>query len=337
MSQIHGQNPSKDTVEVQVDSKGRLLTSTVNDTSAVLTPSTGTISTQNVGAPNGNAVTANSTVSFATNGTCDTASIQVTGTYTGVLSVQVQIDGSNWVTLTGNSSLTNAASGAQSATIASAAVGMWQLDVSAFTGVRVTALAAVTGSATVTILASSGSGIIGIDTPLTIGSGTVSVSGYPTAAAAADALSNPTITQVGADAMNYNNLTWDRVRNNYILTLDTSAARTASGTGTIATNHNARGARFVVNVTAVSGTTPTMTVRLQYSYDGANFIDYDTTNLQTAPITANGQYVFDVYPGLATTANASRNGILPRTFRLVWTIGGTTPSFTFATYAHLLV
>lgn len=156
----------------------------------------------------------------------------------------------------------------------------------------------------------------------------------PAAAALADTTTNPTAPLVGSANELFNNATWDRARNNYILNLDTSAARTTTATGTTGTNHNASGARFVVNVTAVSGTTPTLAVRLQYSYDGTSFIDYDTTNSQTASITAAGQYAFDVYHGLVTAANSAKNGVLPRTFRLAWTIGGTTPSFTFATYVH---
>lgn len=329
MSQIHGQNPSKDTVEIKVDGNGRLLTSSADTSGVPGAVSTGNITTQNVGAPNGNAVTAASTVSLVLSGSVDTASIQVVGTYTGALSVQVQLDNATWVTLSGNTSIINAATGAQSATIASAAQGVWQVDVSGFLGVRVTALAAVTGTATVTIIGGSGSGVVGIDTPITI-------TGYPSAAASADSLANPTITQIGADQMLYNGATWDRVRNNYTLNLDTSSARTTSANGTTGINYNARGARFVTNVTAVSGTTPTLVVRLQYSYDGTNFVDYDTTNAQTVSITANGQYVFDVYPGLTTAANSAKNGILPRTYRLAWTIGGTTPSFTFATYVHYI-
>lgn len=133
---------------------------------------TGTISTQNVGAPNGNAVTALSTVSCPLGGSFDTAAIQVVGTYTGVLTVQVQLDNGTWVDFSGATSLTNAATGAQTANIASAAQGVFQIDVSGFAGIRVTAKAAITGAAVVTIIAGIGGGVIGIDTPLTI-AGTV--------------------------------------------------------------------------------------------------------------------------------------------------------------------
>lgn len=132
----------------------------------------GNITIQNTGAPTGNAVTANSTVTCPlAEGAFDTAAIQVTGTYTGTLTVQVTVDNTNWISLTGAQSLTTVASGVQVANISSASVGMWQLDVSGFTGVRVTALAAVTGTAVVSIIGSAGGGVVGIDTPITLTSG----------------------------------------------------------------------------------------------------------------------------------------------------------------------
>lgn len=159
----------------------------------------------------------------------------------------------------------------------------------------------------------------------------VSVTGYPTAAASADALANPTVTKIDATNLLFNGTTWDRQRNNQIATVDSSSARTASGVGTTATNFNARGALIFINVTGVTGTSPTMTVRLQVAIDGTNFVDYDTTNLQTVSITGVSTHILRVYPGIATTANSALNGVLPRTWRLAWTIGGTTPSFTFTT------
>jgi hypothetical protein len=135
-------------------------------------PYSGNITAQNVADPNGPNVTVGSTVTLPLNrGAFDTAAIQVTGTYTGILTVQVTIDGTNWISLAATTSIINMATAAQSATIASAAVGMWQLDVSSCVGVRVTALAAVTGTAVVTLVAGSGNGVVGIDTPITIAAG----------------------------------------------------------------------------------------------------------------------------------------------------------------------
>ena len=51
---------------------------------------------------------------------------------------------------------------------------------------------------------------------------------FPAAAAAADGYANPTITHEGADGMLFNNSTWDRARNNFVATADSSSALTAT-------------------------------------------------------------------------------------------------------------
>jgi hypothetical protein len=66
---------------------------------------TGSITTQNLvpaGAP-----TAGSAVQVAPIENMHTCAIQVTGTYTGALSVQVEADNATWVTLVGAAALTN--------------------------------------------------------------------------------------------------------------------------------------------------------------------------------------------------------------------------------------
>lgn len=132
----------------------------------------GTISTQNLNPLTGVA-TANSAVEVLLGDEMDTAAIQVMGTYTGALSIQASIDGVNFVTLGGTQALTNIATAVQVATIASAVVGIFQVDVSAFQRVRVTALAAMTGSAVVTIAAAKTNGMVGVDTPITLAAGGV--------------------------------------------------------------------------------------------------------------------------------------------------------------------
>lgn len=164
-----------------------------------------------------------------------------------------------------------------------------------------------------------------------VASGTTAVSNFPSAAAGADGAANPTTTTVFADDQWFNGTTWDRVRNNTTgITVDTSAAKTATANGVAGTNFNARGAWVFINTTVVSGTTPTLTVKLQGSVDGTNFFDLDATNAATASITAAGTAVIRVYPGL-TNAVGTANQVLPRIWRCVFTIGGTTPSFTVAT------
>lgn len=167
---------------------------------------------------------------------------------------------------------------------------------------------------------------------------TVASSNFSSAAAGADGSANPTTTSVFADGELFNGTTWDRARGNTTgIAVDTTAARTATGNGVTATNYNGRGAHVFINVTAASGTTPTLVIKVQGSVDGTNFYDLDATNAVTASITAVGTAVIRIYPGLTVVAAGTANQVLPRIWRCVWTIGGTTPSFTFTTTAAYLV
>jgi len=71
----------------------------------------------------------------------------------------------------------------------------------------------------------------------------------------------------------------------------------------------------ILNVTAVSGTTPSLTVEVQWSNDGTTFVSAGTPDTFTA-ITAAG------------TAQKSMT-VKGRYVRLKYTVSGTTPSFTF--------
>ena len=283
------------------------------------------ITTQNL-VPAG-AATANSAVTLVMGSGQRGATIQVTGTYTGALSVQGTVDGTTWVTLGGNV-LSNLNTNALSATIASATQGMFQVEVAGLAQIRVTALAAVTGTATVTIKGTIGAGVMSIDNTLTVaGSGTFVVdSEMPAAAVLADNTANPTTPTVGATGLLYNGTTHDRARGNWNVNTGDTGAKTATGNGATQTNYDSSGAVIVFNVGAVSGTTPTMVLKLQGSSDGGTTF-YDLPNAATVSITATGVYVLSVYPGVTVAANAAVSHPMPRTWRVVWTIGGTTPSF----------
>ena len=158
-------------------------------------------------------------------------------------------------------------------------------------------------------------------------SGTVGVTGYPTAAASADALANPTVTQIGADSMLFNGTTWDRKRGNWNVNTGDTGAKTASFAGATQTNFNANGATIVINMGVVSGTTPTLTAQVQGSADGGTTW-FNIPGAATPSITATGATVLCVAPGVTPAANAAVSWPLPRTWRLNYTIAGTTPSFT---------
>lgn len=276
----------------------------------------GSITTQNL-VPAGVA-TANSAVTLKLfDGMC-ALGIQVTGTYTGALSLQGTIDGVTWVTI-GGVVFFNVNNGTQTATIASASTGIWQAECSNFRSVRVTALAAVTGTAVVTICASKSPSIVALDMPVD--------TELSAAVAIADASGNPTTAMVGGACLLFNGSTWDRQRGNLNVNTGDTGAKTATGNGATQTNYNASGAILAFIIGAVSGTTPTCVFKLQGSNDNGTTW-YDLPGAVTPSITASGNYVLAVYPGATVAANAAVSHPLPRTWRVVWTLGGTTPSFT---------
>jgi len=96
----------------------------------------------------------------------------------------------------------------------------------------------------------------------------------------------------------------------------TSAARTTTGNS----GSQACGAgiylNLLVEVTAASGTTPTLDFTVEWSMDGTNF--------------GVGQPADSFTQITAATARVVKQFVAKAPFyRLVWTIGGTTPSFTF--------
>lgn len=94
------------------------------------------------------------------------------------------------------------------------------------------------------------------------------------------------------------------------------AARTTSGNGTSKddTASSSNGATAILHCTAASGTSPTLAVKVQHSADNSTWADLITFTTLTA-------------------AGAERkvvSGTVNRYVRAIWTIGGTSPSFTFA-------
>lgn len=98
-----------------------------------------------------------------------------------------------------------------------------------------------------------------------------------------------------------------------------SAARTASGSSTPVTDQGDENTlRVQLNVTAASGTTPTLNVVIEDSLDGSNWNTIGTFAQRTGP----GREVVNI-----TAPFTNR-------VRVSWTVGGTTPSFTFDVLAY---
>ncbi len=127
----------------------------------------GTISTRNL-VPAGVA-TADSAVEITLGEGQNTIAFQTVGTYTGALTLQGTVDGTNWVSFAGTPIL-NANTGLWLATITSALQSVFFAKVSGMAKVRISANAAVTGSVAVTLAASSGDsfqGALGVLTTVT--------------------------------------------------------------------------------------------------------------------------------------------------------------------------
>lgn len=116
---------------------------------------------------------------------------------------------------------------------------------------------------------------------------------------------------------------------NLAIPIVASAVRTATYTSPEINNYGFTGGIFIINTTAVSGDTPSMTVSLEMK-DAVSGEFMPIPGASTAAITATGKTALAVYPGLTVSANAKVDYILPRTYRVVATISGTTPSFTFS-------
>lgn len=104
------------------------------------------------------------------------------------------------------------------------------------------------------------------------------------------------------------------------LILVPSGTRTANGSGVPAMAGDKTTARLTLDVTAASGTTPTMTVTVETSQDGSS------------SWTSVGSFA------AATGVSSQRKTFagLDNFLRATWTVGGTTPSFTFSVAGALL-
>lgn len=110
-----------------------------------------------------------------------------------------------------------------------------------------------------------------------------------------------------------------------------SAARTATANSTDQVNYSGKGVVCLLDITAASGTSPTLDIKLQYKDTVPATDKYiDIPSATFAQKTAAGTDSLTIYPGIAETANRSVSDVLPRDWRAVATIGGTSPSFTFS-------
>lgn len=109
-------------------------------------------------------------------------------------------------------------------------------------------------------------------------------------------------------------------RYTYVDVTHPSAARTATGQSAAVSVATATEGLAFFNVTAASGTTPTLDVKVQLSHDGTTWHDEGTAFTQATA---------------ATTPAVKKLTNFGAYLRYVWTIAGTTPSFTFTIHTVL--
>jgi hypothetical protein len=114
----------------------------------------------------------------------------------------------------------------------------------------------------------------------------------------------------------------------------THTAASAGVTSNTLDTHQAKGCIVYINVTAITGTSPTLTVTLKGLDPIGQTNGY--TVIASAAISATGLTVLKVYPALTASANAVANDVMPAVSQIVTAIGGTTPAVT-ATVAVQLV
>lgn len=310
-------NASLTSIDGKTPALGQALATVSTPVTQNIETASGNITTQNL-VP-ASVATAGSSVEIILSGSA-TLAIQTTGTYTGALTLQVTSDGTNWVNVGGNP-LININTGGYLATITSALQSVFQSEVTGFLRARITALGVVTGTATITLRATASVSMVSLDASLPSGTaviGGVTQSGVWTA-------------QIG-NTPNTTAILANPVTPTVSVTGDTGA-KVATGNGATQTNTTAKGAHIIINMGAVTGTTPTFVAKLQGSADGGTTW-YDLPNATTASLVATGVFGIMIYPSLSAVAGTTTTGTiaqtsssLPRNWRLVWTIGGTTPSF----------
>ena len=107
--------------------------------------------------------------------------------------------------------------------------------------------------------------------------------------------------------------------------LITHAAAAAGVSSADQLNPASWGVLIGVNITAITGTTPSLTVIVE-GKDVASGVYYPI--LTSAALTAAGFTLLQVYSGAPNTPNVTANSPLPRTWRVRTVIAGTTPAVT---------
>lgn len=117
----------------------------------------------------------------------------------------------------------------------------------------------------------------------------------------------------------------------YIGILPSAARTTAQAALADITNQNHKGVKVVVDVTAYSAGSLTVTIEGKDRVSGKYF-----TLLASAALAATGTVVLTVYPGLTAATNVTVSDVLPETWHVKTAVGDAT-AITYSIGASLLV
>ena len=116
---------------------------------------------------------------------------------------------------------------------------------------------------------------------------------------------------------------------NRTVTIRSSAALGATAASTPVASHGARGIIIYMEITAVSGTSPTLDSKVQ-AYDALGDVWHDITGAAFAQKSGTGSDYLTIYPGIGETTNEAVSDVIPALIRVYNTIGGSsTPTVTF--------
>lgn len=243
---------------------------TVTANTTVDTTASNTITTQNLN-PNSGVPTAGSTVTITLGAGQNTLAIQTVGTYTGALTLQGTVDGTNWVSFAGTP-LLNVNTGLWLATITSALQTVLLAKVSGFAQVRISALAAVTGSVVVTLettVADSFQGAVGVVTTLTTLSTLTTITNW------GNIVDNAAFTD-GTTRLSPSGYIFDEVAGTGLTENDAAAARVDSKRAQV----------LVMEDETTRGQRATVTTRKSMLQEGPTASD---AALAAAPVTVGGR------------------------------------------------
>jgi hypothetical protein len=114
--------------------------------------------------------------------------------------------------------------------------------------------------------------------------------------------------------------------------LSPAVAQTGNGNTIEVDSLGADQVNITIDITAVSGTSPTAVFTLQrFDPVSGKYIDI----IASAVVNTISTITLACGPLILAVANKAARESLPPLFRVKWVIGGTTPSFTFTVAVHL--